>query len=173
MPPSLILRGSAAAPPSPRVASPYRRCLASPSFRPTRAPSTIPLRLHPASLRATARVVDVGDGGTDGLIPVSRLYEGRLARLELAGAARREQAVAAAAAADGGAVAAGAEAMVVEAFLPGPDGGGVSVSSTRVVSELSSPHPPSVGLLFALPLRCTVLTLLLRGYCLVQASVSP
>ncbi|KAF8772269.1 hypothetical protein HU200_005984 [Digitaria exilis] len=140
-PPSLILRGSAAPPsPSPRVASPYRRCLASTSLRPTRAARTSPLRLHSAARRATARVVEVGDGGTDGLIPVSRRYEGRLARLELSGAARREQAVAAAAAADGGAaaeahLAAGAEAMVVEAFLPGPDGGGANASSTRVILQ--------------------------------------
>lgn len=143
--PSLILR---AAPPSPCVASPYRRGLASPSLRPTRAARTIPLRLHPATRRPTAGVVEVGEGGPDDLIPVARRYEGRLARLELSGAARREQAVAAAAAADGAAaaeahLAAGADAMVVEAFLPGPDGGGTSASSTRVVSELCALFPAS------------------------------
>jgi hypothetical protein len=76
----------------------------------------------------------------DDLIPIARCYEGRLARLELAGAAPREQAVAAAATADGGARAeahltAGSDAMVVEAFLPGPHGGGTTASSTRVVSQ--------------------------------------
>lgn len=76
----------------------------------------------------------------DDLIPIARCYEGRLARLELAGAARREQAVAAAAAAGGGAsaedhLAAGSDAMVVEAFLPGPHGGGTTASSTRVILQ--------------------------------------
>ena len=87
--------------------------------------------------------MEPGDAGASGaLIPIARCYEGRLARLDLAGAARREQAVAAAAAVDGGAaaeahLAAGAEAMVVEAFLPGPDGGGTTASSsTRVVSTV-------------------------------------
>ncbi|RCV04498.1 hypothetical protein SETIT_1G006300v2 [Setaria italica] len=135
-------------PPSPRFASPRRRCSASPSpppsLRPTRGapPRLHPLRLPPAGRRAprsTSRVVEAGDA--DGLIPIARCYEGRLARLEVAGAARREQAVAAAAAADGGAAAeqhlsaGAAEAMVVEALLPGPDGGGTSASSTRVILQ--------------------------------------
>ncbi|CAM0146259.1 unnamed protein product [Urochloa decumbens] len=137
--PSLLLR---APPLSPRFASPYRRRLPSPSpsLRPTRFPRLHPLRLPPAARRATARAVEAGDGGSasdGGLIPIARCYEGRLARLEVAGAARREQAAAAAAATDGGAaaeahLAAGAEAMVVEAFLPGPDGG---TSSTRVILQ--------------------------------------
>ncbi|RLN09154.1 hypothetical protein C2845_PM11G12020 [Panicum miliaceum] len=137
--PSLLLLR--APPPSPHLISPLRRCLASPSLGPTtRAPRPHPLRLPRAGSRATARVVEPGDAGASGLIPIARCYEGRLARLELAGAARREQAVAAAAAADGGAaaeenLAAGAEAMVVEAFLPGPDGGGASASSTRVILQ--------------------------------------
>ncbi|CAL4890529.1 unnamed protein product [Urochloa decumbens] len=135
--PSLLLR---APPPSPHFASPYRRRLASPSLGPTRSPRLHPLRLIPAARRATARAVEAGEGGPasdGGLIPIARCYEGRLTRLEVAGAARREQAVAAAAATDGGAAAeahlsAGAEAMVVEAFLPGPDGG---ASSTRVILQ--------------------------------------
>ncbi|PUZ73679.1 hypothetical protein GQ55_1G006400 [Panicum hallii var. hallii] len=141
--PSLLLLR--APPPSPHLISPCRRCLASPSLRPTtRASRPHPLRLAPAGSRraprATARVVEAGDAGASGLIPIARCYEGRLARLELAGAARREQAVAAAAAADGGAaaeahLAAGAESMVVEAFLPAADGGGASASSTRVILQ--------------------------------------
>ncbi|CAM0948034.1 unnamed protein product [Alopecurus aequalis] len=75
-----------------------------------------------------------GDGGR--AIPIARCYEAGLARLEVTGAARREQAVAAAAAADGGATAevhlgAGSEAMVMEAFLPGPGG----AASTRVILQ--------------------------------------
>ena len=109
---------------------------------PAAAAPRLRLRQHPVGSRATARVVEAGDAGASALIPIARCYEGRLARLELAGAARREQAVAAAAAVDGGAaaeghLAAGAEAMVVEAFLPGPDGGGTTASSsTRVVSTV-------------------------------------
>ena len=135
----LLLRAS---PPSPHLISPFRRCLPSPSsLRPTTRAPRLRLRQHPVGSRATARVVEAGDAGASALIPIARCYEGRLARLELAGAARREQAVAAAAAVDGGAAAeghlsAGAEAMVVEAFLPGPDGGGTTASSsTRVVSS--------------------------------------
>ncbi|RCV04495.1 hypothetical protein SETIT_1G006200v2 [Setaria italica] len=98
--PSLLLR---APPPSPRFASPRRRCSVStsppPSLGPTRGapPRLHPLRLPPAGRRApraTARVVEADDGdAADGLIPIARCYEGRLARLEVAGAARREQAI--------------------------------------------------------------------------------
>ncbi|CAO2041392.1 unnamed protein product [Urochloa humidicola] len=139
--PSLLLRAGAP-PPSPRFASSSRRCSASPSpfLRATRFPRLHSLLLPPAARRTTARAVEAGGGGSasdGGLIPIARCYEGRLARLEVAGAARREQAVAPAAAADGGAtaeahLAAGAEAMVIEAFLPGPDGG---ASSTRVILQ--------------------------------------
>ncbi|KAF8653001.1 hypothetical protein HU200_062436 [Digitaria exilis] len=80
---------------------------------------------------------------TSGIHPGELTMHATDPRLELAGAARREQAVAAAAAAEAAHLAAGAEAMVVQAFLPGPDGGGASASSTRVVSELCAPYPAS------------------------------
>jgi hypothetical protein len=99
------------------------------------------LALPPAAARGSGNDGEIRVAGGDGrrVIPIARCYEAGLARLEVAGAARREQAVAAAAAADGGAaaeahLAAGSEAMVMEAFLPGPGG----AASTRVVSASST-----------------------------------
>ncbi|XP_066329099.1 uncharacterized protein [Miscanthus floridulus] len=133
--PSLLLR----APPLCPSHSPRR--FASPSLTTSSPAARLrlrPLRLPPAASRHAPRAGDTRVA--DDLIPIARCYEGRLARLELAGAARREQAVAAAAAADGGAtaeahLAAGSDAMVVEAFLPGPHGGGTTASSTRVILQ--------------------------------------
>ncbi|KAL6629699.1 hypothetical protein ACP70R_029464 [Stipagrostis hirtigluma subsp. patula] len=142
--PSVLLLLLQAAPLTPRfTSSSASRCL-RPSLKtlplaPT--PRLRPLRLPARPPRApgvVARAAAGDDGG--GLIPIARCYEGRLARLEVAGAARREQAVAAAAAADGGAaaeahLAAGSEAMAIEAFLPGPDGAERSAVSTRVILQ--------------------------------------
>ncbi|CAD6248478.1 unnamed protein product [Miscanthus lutarioriparius] len=133
--PSLLLR----APPLCPSHSPRR--FASPSLTTSSPAARLrlrPLRLPPAASRHAPRAGDTRV--PDDLIPIARCYEGRLARLELAGAARREQAVAAAAAADGGAtaeahLAAGSDAMVVETFLPGPHGGGTTASSTRVILQ--------------------------------------
>ncbi|XP_062224358.1 uncharacterized protein LOC133922855 isoform X2 [Phragmites australis] len=123
--------------------SPLRPPPLSPSLKTlplTRTPRLRPLRLTP---RASGRVGEMrvaGDDAAGGLTPISRCYEGRLARLQLSGAAWREQAVAAAAAADGGAaaeahLAAGADAMAIEVFLPGVDGGESSAASTRVILQ--------------------------------------
>uniref|UniRef100_A0A0D9VB73 Uncharacterized protein n=1 Tax=Leersia perrieri TaxID=77586 RepID=A0A0D9VB73_9ORYZ len=124
----------------------------SPRFSPspktlslTRSPPLrLRLRLHARPPRASARGggAPAPDHGVvrSTSIPIARCYEASLARLELSGAARREQAVAAAAAADGGAaaeahLAAGADAMVMEAFLPGPDGARRSAMSTRLILQ--------------------------------------
>nr|XP_051221183.1 uncharacterized protein LOC127339362 [Lolium perenne] len=93
------------------------------------------LRLPAVAARASGgREVRAAEGDGRRVIPIARCYDAGLARLEVTGAARWEQAVAAAAAADGGVAAdahlgAGSEAMVMEAFLPGPGG----AASTRVV----------------------------------------
>ncbi|BAS76602.1 uncharacterized protein [Oryza sativa Japonica Group] len=136
--------------PSPSLLLHHHHHRLSPRFAPSRSPSPRTLSLHPAPrlrlrlrLRASAR----GGGGStrdhdDGArsIPIARCYEAALARLDLSGTARREQAVAAAAAADGGAaaeahLAAVADAMVMEAFLPGPDGARRSAMSTRLILQ--------------------------------------
>ncbi|KAJ1277485.1 hypothetical protein BS78_04G007400 [Paspalum vaginatum] len=132
----LLLPRAPPLPPPPRFSS--HRLSISRSLRPSPPTSLHPLRLAPAA-RCTPRAAGE-DGASGSLIPIARRYEGRLARLDLAGTARRDQAVAAAAAADGGAaaeahLAAGSEAMVLEAFLPGLDGGGTSASSTRLVLQ--------------------------------------
>ncbi|KAF0934412.1 hypothetical protein E2562_025024, partial [Oryza meyeriana var. granulata] len=111
-------------PPAPRLLPPLRLLLRA---RPPRA-----------SFRGGGAPTPYHDRA--GSIPIVRCYEAALARLELSGAARQEQAVAAAAAADGGAaaeahLAAGADAMVMEAFLPGPDGARCSAMSTRLILQ--------------------------------------
>ncbi|XP_071683325.1 uncharacterized protein [Lolium perenne] len=95
------------------------------------------LRLPAVAARASGgREVRAAEGDGRRVIPIARCYDAGLARLEVTGAARWEQAVAAAAAADGGVAAdahlgAGSEAMVMEAFLPGPGG----AASTRVILQ--------------------------------------
>ncbi|KAG8076470.1 hypothetical protein GUJ93_ZPchr0006g44707 [Zizania palustris] len=119
----------------------------SPRFASPRSPQTLslactpPLRLRARAPRANARGgAPTSDHDVGRSVPIARCYEAVLARLEVSGSARREQAVAAAAAADGGAAAeahldAGADAMVMEAFLPGPDGAKRSAMSTRVILQ--------------------------------------
>ncbi|KAL6848498.1 hypothetical protein ACP4OV_021792 [Aristida adscensionis] len=143
MPSPSLLPLLQAPPLTPRLASssssnPSLKTLPPPRPAPRLRPPAATARRPRATGVARAAGEDGGGGGGGELIPVARCYEGRLARLELAGAARREQAVAAAAAVDGGAaaeahLAAGAEAMVIEASLPGPDGGERGAVSTRVV----------------------------------------
>ncbi|KAI4963206.1 hypothetical protein ZWY2020_016989 [Hordeum vulgare] len=131
--PPLPPRLAAASPATPPDPPPVRRP------RPPRARA--PRRPRPAPAAGAG-----GGGEREGnraaeldrgrVIPIARCYEAGLARLEVSGAARREQAVAAAAAADGGAaaeahLAAGSEAMVMEAFLPGAGG----AASTRVILQ--------------------------------------
>ncbi|XP_015688422.2 uncharacterized protein LOC102700965 isoform X2 [Oryza brachyantha] len=132
---------------SPRLA-PSRSRSPSPKTLPLPpAPCLLPprrLRARPTPCATTssrgAGAPTPGHDASRTIIPIARCYEAALARLELSGAARREQAVAAAAAADGGAaaeahLAAGADAMVMEAFLPGPDGARRSAMSTRLILQ--------------------------------------
>jgi hypothetical protein len=104
---------------------------------------TLRLRL-PAATRHTPGAGEEEESD-DGFIQIARRYESPFARLALSGAARREQAVAAAAAADGGAaadahLAAGSDAMVMQAFLPAADDDR-SVASTRLVCNFKLYSP--------------------------------
>ncbi|XP_047078910.1 uncharacterized protein LOC124689418 [Lolium rigidum] len=140
MPSSSLLLPLHLPPLPPRFASsryPPPLLRAPPRLTPTPRLALPPLRLRAVAARASGeREIRVAEGNGRRAIPIARCYEAGLARLEVAGAARREQAVAAAAAADGGVAAAahlgaGSEAMVMEAFLPGPGG----AASTRVILQ--------------------------------------
>ncbi|KAM0838871.1 hypothetical protein ACQ4PT_060688 [Festuca glaucescens] len=120
---------------SSRYPPPLLRAL--PQLTPAPRLALPPLCLPAVAARASGeREIRVAEGDERRVIPIARCYEAGLARLEVTGAARREQAVAASAAADGGVAAeahlgAGSEAMVMEAFLPGPGG----ATSTRVILQ--------------------------------------